>query len=477
MKKKLLSIILTAVLVFSLVVPSLSVAALNGEAIPKTQYRYVSDKVYGDVNYWYPNIDAYNQFNSSKPIYERAPTRAFTEDRFCYFDSENGTYVDKSQAYRLDVYEVKLRESKPTGRVYTAYLAGNGLYYPTESLALANTDTNKKDVSSVSKRGTGIYFALNTGSFYDTYAAALTATNGRPTYIMLEHDGKYYDYRYTPLYRNSATGKYYLSYQEAADANIKGKITYSATLTQGYYFNRATGHFYMTRDDAKKASRLVDVIAATSLPYSNGVYSAGEGDVPYYEDGVYNPYYTEGDNSSVKNGDAYIYNNTSIAGWNSITTYVKNRGNGTAINVNMNKQRTIPKSFLEALKDKEITVVFINENGSRFSIKGTDITTPKAIDIGMSYGTNNIPASVLKTVRTGALSSSQFTLGDYSSYGLTGKITVAFNKERAGKKVNLYYFNPQTGKAVFIDSATIEDNGRASFRVTRSGDYVAVIMK
>jgi hypothetical protein len=79
MKKRTLSAALAAALVFSAAVPSVSVAAINGEAVPNAYYRYASDVVYGDGQFWYPNLEAYYQFNTTEPLYERKPSTAYSE--------------------------------------------------------------------------------------------------------------------------------------------------------------------------------------------------------------------------------------------------------------------------------------------------------------------------------------------------------------------------------------------------------------
>jgi hypothetical protein len=294
---------------------------------------------------------------------------------------------------------------------------------------------------------------------------------------MLEVDGTYYDYNYTPIFRNSANAKYYLSPEEAADANIKGKVLPGATSTQGYYFNRVTGHFYATRDAAVSASNINDVVRATSLYVSNGNTSGTSSDVPYYYDGVYNPTYTGTDNASAKNGDAYVYNNVNYAGWSGIINYISKRAANSSININMNKQAVVPDYFIEYIKNKGVTVVFIHENGARITLKSSDINKVNTVNVGVTYSTSNIPADAVKSLRRGAISTSQFRLGDNSVYGFNASVTVTFNKDRAGKSVKLYYYNPTNGNTVYMDTATIAENGRAVFKVNRGGDFCAVIME
>jgi hypothetical protein len=480
MKKRALTLTLAAAMVFSSAVSGIAVSAYDGQAIPYTYYRYASDKVYGDSSFWYPNLDAYYQFNTMEPMYVREPARAYTEDRFCYFDSTTGTYVDSGNTFNPNVYKITRNQTQNTGREYTSYLAGDGFYYPSLQLARNHTPARQTSIGSVIKKGDGIYFAVTSGNFYPTYSEALAATNGNASYIMLEIGGQYYDYTNTPVYKNSVTGKYYLSAEEAADANIKGNVLPGATPTQGYYFNRTTGRFYATREAALAATNINDVIKATSLAYSNGIYNyydTDSGEVPYYYDGIYNPNYTGTDNASAKNGDAYIYGNVTYAGWSKILDYINNRGKGAVVNVNMNEQVVIPKGFMEGLAKKQVNVVFINPNGSRITLNGADITTPKAADINVTYSTTNIPASAVKNLRVGAISSSQFTIGDGSVYGFSATVAVNFNKERAGKTIKLYYYDTLTKKTSFVDSAKVASNGRATFRINRGGDYCAVIME
>jgi hypothetical protein len=479
MKKRTLSAALAAALVFSAAVPSVSVAAMNGEAVPYTYYRYASDMVYGDGQFWYPNLEAYHQLNpKNDPVYAVKPSVPYSEKN-CYFDSENGYYVDESQTFRLGVYKITRADSTESKREYTAFLAGDGYYYPSLQLARNNTASNKTaSINRVLRRGDGIYFSMVSGRFYTTNASALSASNGNARYIMLEVEGKHYDYRYTPVFRNSSNGKYYLSPEEAADANIKGKVLGSATSSQGYYFNRSSGRFYVYRDSAIAVSSINDVVKASSLAVSNGITSdVSNSEVPYYYDGVYNPSYTGTDNASAKAGDAYVYNNVTYAGWSGIISYIERRASGSVININMNQQVYVPDYFIEYIKNRGVTIVFIHENGARITLKGSDINKVNNVHIGVTYSTGNIPANTVRSLGKGAVSTSQFRLGDNSVYGFNANITVTFNKERAGKSVKLYYYDPITGKTAYMDTSTIAENGRAIFEVNRGGDFCAVIME
>jgi hypothetical protein len=492
MKKRVTAALLTVLLICPCAVPTITAGAesviyydVTGNklqtGVPYSYFRYATDNVYGDGYYWYPNMDAYNQYNSGiPPFYTRKPTTAYSADRFCYFDSSTGSYVEESQQNRDDVYYISKGYVDESGEKYTSYLAGDGFYYPTQELAKAHTSA-KKTIGTITRYGEGTYFSIYTGSYYENYSNALSASAGNASYIMLLIDDVYYDYRYTPIYQNMTNHKYYLSREEAEAAYKGSKVTSSGTPTQGYYFNRATGRFYATKEAAAMGGFDKDVVAATSLAYSNGIFNYGSGEsiVPSYYEGLYNPNYNGiGEEISAQNGDAHIAGNVSYAGWDAIMHYIENTREDAVISIDMNEQLTVPREFLSAVKGFKRTLVFINENGSRLTVKTEDIIRAKAVDIGITYGTTYVTASEIKKYSTDALSSSQFKIGDGNTFGFTGKLTIKFNKSRSGKTVRLYRSGGVNSNAYRVDTSVISSDGTCSFDyITAGGNYFAIIVK
>jgi hypothetical protein len=445
--------------------------------IPNTYYRYPSEYVYSDAKFWYPNLDAYYEFNENPPYSERKPATPYSE-RFCYFDSSFGDYVESTQSRRDDVYKIIHPAPDTSGTKFIAYFAGDGFYFPTRQLAENHTTKNSK-VAEVTKYGDGTYFSVYSGNLYDSYSDALSGSAGNASYIMIYLDGEYYDYRYTPVYYANGINEYYLSYEEADAHNSYGDVKISATPTQGYYFNRASGRFYVTKADAVSGGREKYVIEATSLAYSNGIfnyYPTDSGEYPSHYQNLYNPSGAT-DGASARKGDAYLYNNTTYAGWESLAGFINSQRDNSTVNINMNKQLTIPKSFFEDIKLKKVNVTFVNTNGSRFTINGSDITTPKAIDLTVTYSTSTIPSDVVNKYRTGAISSSQLIFGDGSSFGISGTLNIGFSTTRAGKRVKLYRYISSSKTLSLVDTTTISSSGRATFDLSSGGEFCAIIMK
>jgi hypothetical protein len=475
MKSKTLSVLSAFIIIFCFVC-SFTVTAVDYYDIPNSYYRYPSEYVYGNARFWYPNLDAYYEFNETTPFYERKPATPYSE-RFCYFDSSLGDYVESSMAGMDYVYKIIHPAPDTSGTKFTSYFAGDGFYYPTYLLAADHTPKSGK-IAEVTKYGDGTYFSVYSGNLYEKYSDALAGSTGNASYIMIYLDGKYYDYRYTPVYFAHGINEYYLSYAEAETNNSYADVLISATPTQGYYFNRASGRFYVSRQDAASGGRDKYVIEATSLAYSNGIFT-DSGEYPSHYEDIYIPYNTSGssDGSSAQKGDAYLYNNKSYAGWQSLADYINSQRDNSAVNINMNNQLTIPKSFFENIKLKKVNVTFINNNGSRFSINGSGITTPKAIDLTVTYSTSTIPAEAVSNYRTGAISSSQFIVGDGSSFGVSGTLNIGFSTARAGKQVKLYRYSPSSKTLSLVDTTTISSSGRAVFDLSSGGEFCAIIMK
>jgi hypothetical protein len=472
MKSKTLSVLLAFVIIFGFTC-SFGVSADDRYDVPNSYYRYPSEYVYSNAWCWYPNLDAYYEFNDSRPIYERKPATPYSE-RFCYFDSYLGDYVESTMSGMDYVYKIIHPAPDTSGTKFTAYFAGDGYYYPTYQLANDHTPKNTK-MAEVTKYGDGTYFSIYSGNLYEKYSDALAGSAGNASYIMILLDGKYYDYRYTPTYFAHGINEFYLSYEEAEDNNSYGNVEISATPTQGYYFNRASGRFYVSKQDAGSGGRDKYVIEASSLAYSNGIFP-DTGEYPSHYEGIYNPY-GPSDEASAGKGDAYLYNNKSYAGWKSLADYINSQRDNSTVNINMNKQLTIPKSFFEEIKLKKVNVTFINANGSRFSINGADITSPRAIDLTVTYSTSTIPADLVNNYRSGAISSSQLIVGDGSAFGVSGTLNIGFSTSRANKKVKLYRYNSSSKTLSLVDTTTISSTGRAVFDLSSGGEFCAIIMR
>jgi hypothetical protein len=489
MKKRTLSVALATLSAFTLAAPAITINAADSDYIPTSSRRYASEFVYSDAIYWYPNLEAYYQFNSFAPIITREPLVAYTPDRYNYFDNTTGSYVESSMDYLDGVYRISRTNVSNTANQYTSYRAGDGFYYPTLELANEHTDLRDDQVSTTLKQGSGMYFSIYTGNYYSTYSAALSGSNNNASYVMTKLNNSFYDYRYTPIYKNSLTNKYYTSQAAAQNAHKNGVVTSSATPTQGYYFNAATGRFYIYQAEALDATKnAADVIPATSLAYSNGIYNyypTDSGQMPYYYDGAYNPYPTTTTtpaantttNNTVSSGAAYIDSNKAYIGWDDIASYVNSRSNGSSVTVNMNRQVIVPQTFFQDIEDKNVNVTFLNSNGSRFTVNGADIVNPKAINVEITYSVKNCPQSVINEYRSGAVSASQFEMGNGSTFGFDGTITIGFAASRAGNTVRLYLYNEDTEKLKLVDTTTIGSNGRTGFSIDRSGSYVAIILK
>ncbi|MDR0987080.1 MAG: hypothetical protein LBL98_05250 [Ruminococcus sp.] len=468
MKKRTLSIALAALTAFTLAVPAVVVNARDYDYIPRSAYRYASENVYGDAIYWYPNLEAYYQFNNVPPAYIRQPATPYSSNRFTYFDNVTGNYVDRDGLINDGVYLVTQTVNTVNGNEYVAYQVGsNGLYYPTEALARSHAGA-KIEINTVLKNGTGLFFSIRTGNRYSTFAAAVTGSGGIVSNVMTYIAGQYYDYSFTPVYLNGDTNKYYLTAAEAAAAYKGATVTEVATPTGGYFFNRATGRFYLTEAYALEATKNeADVVRATSYAYGYGVYA------PI----VNTPSTGSSSSAAVSSGDAYLAANTSYKGWTSLANYINGRTAGADVRIEMNKQTSVPKSFFDAIQYRDADVTFENDNGSRFTINGADITEPKALNVDVTYSIKTIPSTAINKYADGALSASQMKIGDDIDFGLYAVVSVGFNASHAGRTVRLYYYNTETGKLSISDSSVVSTNGRASFSVRKGGNYCAIILK
>lgn len=160
-------------------------------------------------------------------------------------------------------------------------------------------------------------------------------------------------------------------------------------------------------------------------------------------------------------------------GWEVISDEIAKAKKGDKISVDMNGATKLPKNILKEIKGKKITVVIELDNGFTWTIKGEDVKSPKAIDLGVSFNAD-IPAKVINKV-TGTSSNVTISIAHDGEFGFKATLGVKLGKENKSLYANLYYYNENSGKAEFVCADKIDSKGVAELEFNHASDYIIVI--
>ncbi len=294
---------------------------------------------------------------------------------------------------------------------------------------------------------------LRTSAVYVTGTAAATTENA-----VYRVNGLYY-YTWSSAY--AAAGY---------NANL---VTYDHSYTTtGNFFSRYTGQFYSTYSAALNASRnnssyviALNSSASTSTDYLD----------PYY---LY--FMNMGGTSSNKNslgGSAVKIGNKS--GWSNVRSQIRSAKSGATLNVSLNGEVSIPEEILTALDGKNVNVNFTLKNGAVISMNGQDISSPKDINVAVTYNTKNVPSGLVKkaTSVNNSLSTSQISISSNTFGGQVG-VTVKYSTNRAGCTAKIYRYNSSRNSLQLVDKSTVGSNGKVKFDgMTQGGDFVIVLFE
>jgi hypothetical protein len=484
--KRLLSSI--GALIFAVIALSVSAYAdfsYNGVAYagerqyPSSDNRYASESVFSNGNYWYPNIEAYYEFNKAAPSKIKTPSVDYSSD-FTYFDYREGVYKRNNSSDSPYIYKVS-RVVKEEAGDGVAYRDGNkGLFYPTKSYAMQN-GIDREDLREYPRRGNGNYFNKDTGRYYQTLANARAATNDADD-VLLKSGNLWYDDNYTEIYKNSLYSKYYLSEAEAAAVNPNGKVIKSVTPTQGYYFNRATGTFSFYAELSADLTYESDVISATSFSISNGTYNTSYTGYPIYtpgtaaSTGVNTPAPATSESVYDVGSTAVLRSNVSYVGWSSIAGLVARASAGSNVTILTNQDTYVSSTFMKAVAGRDINIYLINPNGSQISFSGLDVYSAIDMPISVSY-TAQIPQFTYKNTisRAKADTGAAITIGTETDLGAVIKVNIRFDSDNEGDDVALYAYSSANNTVTLVESQTIGENGVTAFEIRKGGQFITAI--
>lgn len=345
-----------------------------------------------------------------------------------------------------------------------SYLGNNGKWYTSKALA----DKYGLGYSGTSKSSNWSDYSSSTSTIYfDAESGYYTTANGTFRYVVKNKTDGFYSTSFGS-YR-AADGLYYPTITAAKNASysFNGTTTYTTVYTtaNARYFSVKTGNFYPSYTDAVNAS------GSSSYVIDLSTYKA-----PSAEYLDYYPNYIFGSSTGNK-GTAYIYSSKKVAGWNSIRNYVSYKSKGSAVSIAMNKETTVPQNIFTAAKSKNVTLQFINSNGSAVVIKGSTITDASDTNVGVSYNAKVIPTSLknkAKKANKDVVSTAQIKIGDNGAIGATADVTVKLPAKRSGCTVKAYRYT-SSGSLKLVDTSKVAKNGEVTITTDNGGYFLLVV--
>lgn len=426
---------------------------------------------------YYPTVFAANAVsrgNESMIIYGGPDGSPVYDGNHPYYSTYTKRYYasySEALAHSLNTksYVVKA-DTKITysnSSVYAYYSTYTNKYYTTYTDALNASRGNASYVKTVynyytttttTSKGEGDYYSTKTGKWYTSLAAALSASGNAPDYV-------YYTGTAFTVYYNAATNKYYASMTDALAAG--GNSTDIST------------HNFSGRDVPAEAYTTTVVYDAPAPYYYNGYYYYG---YPYYY-GYYGYYgypyyyYNKAAVTTAGEGVPYLKGYSTKHSWSNLATYVKNVKSGSTVQITMNGATTVPDTFMSALKGRNVTVVFYMDNGVVWTIKGTNVTSAKTVNLSVSYDADQIPSTLLKKATKDAIAAAEVSVGtaDGSDLGFKGSCTIKFNSSRANEFAKSYVYDKDDNNLTLVSKSMTDDKGYVSFVASENGTYLVVL--
>jgi hypothetical protein len=186
----------------------------------------------------------------------------------------------------------------------------------------------------------------------------------------------------------------------------------------------------------------------------------------------------------------YIAGDSENQGWDVIRNETKkvigelteNPSEEKTVTVIMNGAVEVPADIFEQIRGKDVTIVFVMDNGIKWSVDGNSVTGDNIKDINFEVLTegkankisDDVIAEVINNV-TGVRYKMNLTLAYEGEFGFTAVMNIGLKEENAGYYANLFYHNKTTNKLEFICADKIATDGTANLTFTHASDYVIII--
>lgn len=418
---------------------------------------------------YYPSFfaaTAVSKGDESKVVYGGPDGLSTYESNYCYFSYYTRkyytTYADAlKHSANVEAYVVKTNGTVAyaNGTLYAYYSTYTNKYYTNYSDALAASNGNPAYVKTAysynTSNGLGNYYNSKTGKWYTTLSSALAAYNNDVNYI-------YYTGANFTVYYNSLNGKYYAS---IADAKAAGGTDVTITPYS------LTGRYV-------PSSAFVSVSTYSPYYYYYGspYYYYGYPYYYYYGYPYYYGYTVTTTATTAGEGVPYLSGYKTKHSWSNLAAYVKKVKSGSVVQITMNGASTVPDTFMSALKGRDVTVVFNMDNGVKWTVKGTNVTAAKTVNLSVSYDADAISEKLVKKATKDAVAAAQVTVGTgESELGFKGTCTIKFSSNRANQFAKSYVYDKSENTLTLVSKSMTNDNGYVGFTASESGTYLVVL--
>lgn len=165
---------------------------------------------------------------------------------------------------------------------------------------------------------------------------------------------------------------------------------------------------------------------------------------------------------------------SNTGGWDQIIKYVTDNSKNTTIITNGNV--IVPKKLFEVIRERDVTLTFILDNGIEWSVNGKDIpkdTEPMKLndlDLSASLDKNNLPED--RVNKLGGLDNQQLILAKQTGANFKLTVRLPLKKDYSDKYANLFYYDKDTNNLSLQTFGRINENGYAEFEVTEFKNYI-----
>ncbi len=287
-------------------------------------------------------------------------------------------------------------------------------------------------------------------------------------------------------------------YPDSASYRAASEVSYKGNNGSWYTSSSAASIYGGGYSGVSKSSNYSTVNSSASgktiyFDSTSGTYSTSSSSYSYVvkegtgtSDSSNDPYYshiwggtTHNTTTTVPAGSPAISGASRYAGWTNISAYITNRAkSGSTYSINMNDESIVPASVLAAAKAKNVTLTFVNDNGSKVTVKPGKVSTTSDLKVSVTYNVKDVKTSLVnkaKKVNPGTVSTAQVRIGNDGSIGGTATVNVKFSTKRSGCTVKAYRLT-DSGSLVKEATGTVASTGRVNFNLTKGGSYLLVVI-
>lgn len=154
-----------------------------------------------------------------------------------------------------------------------------------------------------------------------------------------------------------------------------------------------------------------------------------------------------------------------------IIVQINQAENGDIVKIPITDQEPgIDKEVFAAAQGKNVTLQLVLSNGVIWEVNGTNIETPKDLNLEVILNTENIPKAVLDGAEKGSVHM-QFTLAYKGEFGFSADMIIPLGAEMADKELEIYYYNPKTESLEHISTGKADGQGNMRVTLTHASDY------